>query len=121
MEAKRTLVLGASDHQARYAYLAVGSLFEKGHIPLPVGIRPGKIHGIDILLGQPPLRDIHTVTVYLNPRNQAMHIDYVLRLKPKRIIFNPGAENPFFEQKSKAQNIEVVNACTLVMLSIGNF
>jgi predicted CoA-binding protein len=118
---KRTLVLGASDHPHRYAFQAVLRLKQMGHFPIPVGIRPGTIDSIPILLGQPTLNAIDTVTIYLHPRNQKMHQDYIIGLHPNRIIFNPGAENPVFEQRLRTFGIEVLEACTLVMLSIGNF
>ena len=118
---KPTIVLGASDDPARYAFRAVQRLKQMGHTPIPVGIRSGVIDQIPIQLGQPALRNIDTVTIYLHPSNQKMHQDYILGLQPLRIIFNPGAENPVFTQKAKALGIEVLEACTLVMLALGNF
>ena len=118
---KKTLVLGASPNPSRYAYTAVRRLKENGHEVIPLGIRQGEIDGIKIQTGQPELKDLHTVSVYLNPARQKEYYDYLLKLRPKRIIFNPGAENPDLMQLAKKEGIEVLTACTLVLLSIGNF
>ncbi|MCB0632278.1 MAG: CoA-binding protein, partial [Lewinella sp.] len=91
---KRTVVLGASTNPARYSHRAVGLLLEKGIEPVPVGIKKGEIEGIPILNGEPEVEDVHTVTLYLNPERQRPYYDYILGLHPKRIIFNPGTENP---------------------------
>jgi predicted CoA-binding protein len=118
---KKTLVLGASPNPSRYAYTAVRRLKANGHEVIPLGIRDGEIDGIKILNGQPDLQDVHTVTVYLNPVRQAEYYGYLLNLRPKRIIFNPGAENPELMQLAKKEGIEVQTACTLVLLSIDDF
>ncbi len=117
----RTVVLGASDNKSRYAYTAVQRLVKHGHFPIPLGVRPGTIEGLAIQLGQPKLDDIHTITLYLNQRHQETHHSYLLSLKPRRIIFNPGAENPILREKAEAAGIETVNGCTLVMLATGTF
>ncbi len=72
-------------------------------------------------MGQPALTDIDTVTLYVSPRNQHVYADYIKQLKPRRVIFNPGAENPALENELAELGIEPVEACTLVMLSIGNY
>lgn len=118
---KKTLVLGASDNPSRYAYRAVHSLKHHGHEVVPVGIRKGQVAGLDIHTDRPALDDIDTVTLYVGPQNQPTWYDYILSLKPKRIIFNPGTENPELERRAEQQGIEVEEACTLVMLSIGNY
>lgn len=122
-EQKTTIVMGATTNPARYAYLAAHRLKEN-HVPfIPVGIKRGEVAGEEImdLREKPELDHVHTVTMYIGPDNQAEWIDYILSLKPKRIIFNPGSENPELANKAKAQGIEVVEGCTLVMLSIGAF
>ena len=118
---KRTLVLGASLNPSRYSNIAMKRLKEKGHEIFPLGIDKGHIDGIPILHGQPQLKDIHTVTLYLSPKHQKHYYEYILGLSPKRIIFNPGTENPIFIKMAKEKDIEVEVACTLVMLSIGNY
>lgn len=116
-----TLVLGASSNPERYSYKAVKKLAEYGHTVIPVGIKPGKIDQWDILTGQPLLPNIHTISLYVGPVNQSNWINYILQLMPKRIIFNPGTENPVLVKEASSKGIECIEACTLVMLSIGNY
>jgi predicted CoA-binding protein len=118
---KKSVIIGASDNPERYSFKATSMLKQKGHQVYPVGIRAGKIDKEDILLGKPQLPDIDTVTLYVGPKNQPEWFDYVLSLHPKRLIFNPGTENPEFVKLAEKQGIECVEACTLVMLSIGNY
>jgi predicted CoA-binding protein len=118
---KPTAVIGASPNPGRYAYLATIKLKRYGHKVYPVGIKEGEIEGEKILIDKPKLTDVHTVTLYVGPRNQPFWIDYIFSLQPKRIIFNPGTENDDFYQAAKLKGIECVEGCTLVMLSIGNF
>ena len=118
---KKTLVLGATTNPARYAFLAVTKLAQYGHEVVPVGIRQGEVAGIPIRNGKPSVEDINTVTLYLGPARQPEYYDYIMSLHPKRIIFNPGTENPELEAMAEAQGIETVEGCTLVMLSIGAF
>lgn len=118
---KTTVVIGASPNFERYSYKATVSLQHHGHKVYPVGLRSGKINNTDIITDKPMFDDVDTVTLYVGPQNQPAWKDYVLSLKPKRIIFNPGTENPDFEKAAKAKGIECVVACTLVMLSVGNY
>jgi len=118
---KKTLVFGASPNPSRFAFRAVGRLLEHNYEVVPLGIRKGKIHGLDIELEQKQFKDIHTITMYMGAQRQEPYLDYLLSLKPKRIIFNPGAENPQFSAMAEQHGIEVIDACTLVMLSIGNY
>lgn len=120
---KVTLVVGATDNPERYAYLAAARLQEKGFPFVPIGIKKGNVLGVEILdlRLKPLLEGVHTITLYLGPTNQAEWIDYLLSLHPKRLIFNPGTENPDFFLKAKKQGIEVYEACTLVMLTTGQF
>lgn len=118
---KATVVIGASPNSDRYSYKATVSLQQHGHKVYPVGLREGKIGNLDIITGKPELKDVDTVTLYVGPQNQAAWENYILSLKPKRIIFNPGTENDQFMNTASATGIECVEACTLVMLSIGNF
>lgn len=119
---KKTLVLGATDNPARYAYLAVQRLLRHGHEVVPVGVREGKVEGLDIQHGMPAVSDVDTVTLYLRPERQEAYYDYILQtLRPKRIIFNPGTENPELVELAEKQGIEPVEGCTLVLLSIGSY
>ena len=118
---KKTLVLGASDNPQRYSYLAINRLYDKGHPVTGIGKKKTTVNGVEIITEKVPLQDIDTVTIYLNPANQQEYYNYILTLKPKRIIFNPGAENAELAALAKANNIESVEACTLVLLSTGQF
>lgn len=122
MPAKKTLVIGASTNPARYAYLAVNRLLAKGHEVIPLGIEQGNINGVEIETERKAFKEIDTVTLYVNPSIQKGYYDYILNIiKPRRIIFNPGTENREFEKIAKAKGIEIVEACTLVLLSTGQF
>lgn len=117
----KTLVFGASTKAHRYAYRAVNILSLHGHDVIPLGLRRGEINGIEILTGRPAINDLHTITMYVNAERQKESYDYLLGLKPSRIIFNPGAENPELFKLASEHGIHGENACTLVMLSIGNY
>ena len=118
---KRTIIIGASENPERYAYKAMTSLKNHGHEVIGLGIKEGEVAGSKIITSKPELKDIDTVTLYIGPQNQPDWIDYLIGLKPKRIIFNPGTENPAFFKKASESGIDCIEACTLVMLSIGNF
>jgi len=118
---KKTVVIGATDNPERYAYAAVRSLQQRKIPVVAVGLKEGWIGETKIHKGQPPVDDVDTVTMYVGARNQPPLYDYILSLKPRRIIFNPGAENPDFEKECAENHIEVLHACTLTMLSIGNY
>lgn len=118
---KKTVVLGATDNPARYAYLAVQKLRRFGHEVVPVGLKEGEIDGLKIQKGQPEVDNVDTVTLYVGTRNQSPLYDYILSLNPRRIIYNPGTENEELEQLAAKKGIENVVGCTLVMLSTGEF
>ena len=118
---KKTLILGATTNPSRYAYLAAESLTNKDHEIVPVGIKKGEVYGKEIINHKEIQEDIDTITLYVGPQNQGEWFDYILSTKPKRVIFNPGTENPELAQKLQAAGIEPVFACTLVMLSVGNY
>ncbi|MBC6996525.1 CoA-binding protein [Neolewinella lacunae] len=117
----KTLILGATPNPERFAYLAADRLTRYGHEIVNVGIKSGSVAGVDILSGQPALEDIDTVTLYLGPRHQAPYYDWLLNLAPRRIIFNPGTENPELARLARARGIETEVACTLVMLGSGTY
>ncbi|MEZ4887126.1 MAG: CoA-binding protein [Chitinophagales bacterium] len=122
MTPKKTVILGASTHEWRYAYLAAYKLATYGHEIVPIGIENGIVAGKEILIGQPAMENVHTVTMYLNPKNQVEYYEYILEnLQPERIVFNPGSENPELMEMAGAHQIEVVEGCTLVMLSVGQY
>ena len=115
------MVLGASLKPHRYSNLAVRRLAAHGHPVLAVGLREGAIDGIPVLTAVPEGSDIHTITLYLNPDNQQPWHTTILRLHPKRVIFNPGAEDDRFARMLAERGVEVVEGCTLVMLSVGTY
>lgn len=116
-----TVVLGASPHADRYSYLAVVRLLAHGHPVVAVGNRSGAIQGLYIQRDLPQQGTVHTVTLYLNQTNQRDREEQILTLRPRRVIFNPGAENPAFADRLRRSGIEVVEGCTLVMLAAGTY
>lgn len=118
---KKTLVLGATPDSGRYAYLASNKLVRHGHEIVNVGLKKGEVAGVPIEKPEAIHSDIDTVTLYVGPRNQPPLYDYILNTNPRRIIFNPGTENAELASMAKNKGIETIEACTLVMLSIGNY
>ncbi len=118
---KKTLVLGASLKLSRYSNLAVNRLLNKGIQTEAFGLREGKIQEVDIKTNFEDFQDIHTVTLYIGAKHQSEYIDKILRLKPKRVIFNPGTENPELYEILKKNGIEVEVACSLVLLATGQY
>lgn len=118
----KTLILGASTNESRYSNMAAKSLLRKGHTIEMLGRDSGEVGGVEIQQETEAIsKDIDTVTLYVNPVLQAKYEDYIIGLKPRRVIFNPGTENDSFEQKLIQNNIEPIEACTLVLLSIGEY
>ena len=115
---KKTVIIGATTNPGRYAYLAARMLKEYNHEIVPVGIKEGAVFGTPILniFEKPAVSDVDTITLYIGPKHQPEHYDYLLGLKPKRIIFNPGTENEEFINRAEAQGVEALEACTLVLL-----
>jgi hypothetical protein len=120
-QAKPTVIIGASDHSNRYSYLAANRLVAFGHTIFPLGIRQGRVAGTDIINSRPPLQGIDTVTLYINPSRQPDWYGYIIGLSPRRVIFNPGTENDAFADLLRASGIEALEACTLVLLSTGQY
>lgn len=118
---KKTLVLGASTKPARYSFMAIEKLVHKGHSVLAIGQNAGEVAGIKIQTKAIPLKNIDTVTLYLNPLRQRDYYNYIVEAQPKRVIFNPGTENPEFYQLLKLNDIKVEIACTLVMLATNQY
>ena len=121
MPNKKTLVLGASNNPSRYSYLAINALQSKGHDIIAIGKRSGKIGKVEIETTEREIDDLDTVTLYLNPFNQKQYYTYIFSLHPKRIIFNPGAENEELFAMAKKRGIFPQEACTLVLLSTGQY
>jgi len=121
MSSKKTVVLGASQNPGRYSNMAVSKLDAHRHPVVAIGQRQGKIGSIDIQTGQPMQEEVDTVTLYLNPTNQIPFYEYILSLNPRRIIFNPGTENSELERLAEQKGIKTMEACTLVMLSTGQY
>ena len=118
---KPTLILGATTNPKRYAYLAAERLVRHGHDIVPVGIKEGTVQGKPILNGKPDVPEVDTVTLYVGPRHQPDYYDWLLRVAPRRIIFNPGTENPELMRLARGAGIEVVAGCTLVMLAADSY
>lgn len=118
---KTTLVLGASANPARYSYLAINKLRRNQHPVVAIGRKNGTVADIPLETAQRGIPELDTITLYLNPSNQKAYYQYIIDLKPKRIIFNPGTENDELAEMAKKEGIEPVEACTLVMLSTGQY
>lgn len=119
--AKKTLVLGASDNPSRYSFLAINKLRANDHPVVAIGRKKAKVKDVDIDTEKKAQQDIDTVTLYLNPDNQKEYYDYILSLHPRRIIFNPGTENEELAAMAKEKGIQPMEACTLVLLSTGQY
>lgn len=118
---KKTLVLGASLKEVRYSNMAIRRLRQNNVETVAVGLRDGNVLDVEIDTENVPFQDIHTVTLYLNPTRQEPFYDYILSLNPKRVIFNPGTENPEFYKILGDAGIEVDVACTLILLSSNQY
>lgn len=118
---KTTLVLGASANPSRYSNIAINRLRRHNHPVVAIGKRAGTVADVEVETNQRQIEDLDTITLYLNPTNQKPYYDYILRLKPKRIIFNPGTENDELVTMAEKAGIEPMEACTLVLLSTGQY
>ena len=118
---KKTLVIGASDNPARYSHLAIQRLRKHGHPVVAIGKKNTEVADVKIEKESLPFSDIDTITLYINPLHQKEYYHYILSLNPKRIIFNPGAENAELTELAQANNIQALEACTLVMLTTGQY
>jgi len=120
-EKKKTLVLGASDNPSRYSYLAVHRLRSHGHTVVAIGKKTGMVGDVQIDKEKKEWENVDTVTLYLNPIHQKQYYNYIISLKPQRIIFNPGAENDELFALAKKNGITPIEACTLVLLSTNQY
>ena len=117
----KTLIIGASDNPERYAYKAAKRLLAHNHEIELLGLRPKTIFGQTIVTERKEYADIDTVTLYVGPQRQPEYYHYIVSLKPRRVIFNPGTENEEFYNILKENNIESEVACTLVLLGTGQY
>lgn len=113
---KKTLVIGASENPERYANKAIRALLAHNHEVVALGLKKGNVQGIEFHTEKETFEDIDTVTLYVGPRNQPEYYDYIISLNPRRVIFNPGTENPEFISKLKSAGIYPEIACTLILL-----
>jgi predicted CoA-binding protein len=117
----KSVVLGASPVHSRYSNKAVRSLLKRDFDVVPVGTKTGEIKEVEILTGKPKIKNVDTVLLYLAPNRQSEYYDYVISLKPRRVIFNPGTHNPEFISLVKENGIDVVEDCALIMLNAGEY
>jgi predicted CoA-binding protein len=118
---KKTLVIGASENPERYSYKAINTLVQHGHEVVALGLRAGNVAGIPFEVEKKFFENIDTVTLYVGPKNQPEYYDYIIGLKPRRVIFNPGTENPEFIGQLQKAGIHPEIACTLVLLGTGQY
>ncbi|MBW3520399.1 CoA-binding protein [Flavobacterium sp. NKUCC04_CG] len=114
---KKSLVIGASLDPQRYSFKAISMLLDRNNPVEAIGLEQGVVFGIYIHNTQPQFTGIDTINMYINRKSQEEFYDYILCLNPKRVIFNPGTENPFLYSLLLKNNIEYDEACTLIMLS----
>lgn len=118
---QKTLVIGASLKPHRYSYMAIKRLVEKSIETEAFGLKEGVVNGVQIKTNFSEFQNIHTVTLYLNPKRQIEYYNQIINLAPKRVIFNPGTENPDFYKLLRQKGIEVEIACTLVLLATDQY
>ncbi len=118
---KKTLVIGASLKPERYSNKAIHRLTKYKHDTVAFGLREGTVENVVIDTELKQYEDLNTVTLYLNPQRQKEYYDYIVSLKPKRVIFNPGTENPELYSILKEHSIDYEVACTLVLLGTNQY
>jgi hypothetical protein len=119
---QKVAILGASANPERYAYRAFKMLKEYGHSPLPVNPKISDVEGVSVFANLHDIKEpIDTLTMYVGPDISSSLRKEILQLKPKRVIFNPGSENSALEKELERAGIEVIEACTLVMLRTNQF
>ncbi len=117
----KTLVIGASENPERYSNKAIRSLLSHNYEVVAIGSRDGEVDGVKFSGKKYTFENVDTVTLYIGVKNQPEYYDYILGLKPRRVIFNPGTENPEFIEKLKSAGIYSEIACTLVLLATSQF
>jgi hypothetical protein len=117
----KTLVFGASLKPHRYSNLVVKRLIEHGIETVAFGQKTGVIGPVKVTDHLSGIENIHTITLYLGPANQPEYYQDILKLKPKRVIFNPGTENPELYRLLEETGIIAMEACTLVLLATDQY
>ncbi|MCK5692479.1 MAG: CoA-binding protein [Bacteroidales bacterium] len=120
-ERKKTVVLGASPNPVRFSHKAVKSLLRHDQQVVALGFKEGLIAEEEIQVGMPPIEEVDTVSIYIGSSRQSEYYDYIISLKPKRVIFNPGTVNPEFMGRLKREGIEPIAECMLVLLNEGDY
>lgn len=118
---KKTLIIGVSENEERYANRVAKILVEKGHEVIAIGKNEGEVAGVKIRTETVDIENLHTVTLYINPEIQKEYYDYIIDQQPKRVIFNPGSGNKEFEKLLKTKGIQVLNSCSLIMLTADQY
>lgn len=118
---KKTLIIGASVKPARAVFKAIEMLVDKGYSVIALGKNTGVVAGVKINTKIIPIKNIHTISLYINPLRQKDYYNYIVEAKPKRVLFNPGTENPELFQLLELNNIEYEAACTLVLLTLNKY
>lgn len=118
---KKTLVLGASLKPNRYSNYAIQRLIANRYEVVAFGLKEGHVSGVKIDTQLLPYDEVHTVTLYISPKRQKDYFNYIVSLKPKRVIFNPGTENPELFAILKEHNISFEASCTLVLLATNQY
>lgn len=118
---KPTLVIGASDNPSRYSFVAITELREHGHTVYALALKKGKVADVEFETEWNPNWKVNTITMYISPKHQPPYYEQIIALQPRRVIFNPGTENSELADLLKENNIEAEDACTLVLLSIGQY
>ena len=116
-----TLIIGASPNKHRYSYKAIQKLRKLNFDVYALGLNDGLIMDVKIQTKPIKFKKIHTVSMYLRPQNQSQYLNYLLKLMPERVIFNPGSENKILMNKLEEKKISCENSCTLVLLSTNQY
>ena len=118
---KKTLVIGASENSDRYSNKAIRALVYHQQEVVAIGLRNGEVAGVSFNSEKKIFENVDTVTLYIGPQNQSDYYSYIIGLKPHRVIFNPGTENPEFINQLEKAGIQTEKACTLVLLATGQY
>lgn len=115
-------IIGATDKRDRYANKALHALQKNGHAVVLVNPFKEEVEGRECLDSVADYNGkIDTVTLYVNPKRFQDHIDDVIKVQPKRVIMNPGTEDDMHRRTLEDAGIEIIQACTLVLLSTNQF
>jgi len=118
---KKTLVFGASLNSNRYSNMAINRLISNGFEIVAYGLKEGEVSKVKIDTDLKHYENIDTVTLYMNSKRQKDYYNYIVSLQPKRVLFNPGTENPELYKILKDNNIAFEVACTLTLLATNQY